>query len=155
MPAGPSRRDSDTAMLYLHGGAFVVCGLGTHRSIAARLARACEMPVFSLEYRQLPAAGVGASVADAVDAYAELIRERHYRRVIVAGDSAGGFLAAKVIEPPSNGDSRPPPRRSSDSRRCSTSTWAPTRTGPVAPTPTCRSRRWRSWRPSSTAVPCR
>ncbi len=98
MPAGPSRRDSDTAMLYLHGGAFVVCGIGTHRSIAARLARACEVPVFSLEYRQLPEAGVGASVADAVAAYAELINERHYRRVIVAGDSAGGFLAAKVVE---------------------------------------------------------
>ncbi|MCK8614624.1 alpha/beta hydrolase [Gordonia sp. C13] len=98
IPAGPSRRDSDTAMLYLHGGAFVVCGLGTHRSIAARLAKACEVPVFSLEYRQLPQAGVGASVADAVDAYAELINDRHYRRVIVAGDSAGGFLAAKVVE---------------------------------------------------------
>ncbi|EON30389.1 Esterase/lipase [Gordonia terrae C-6] len=98
MPVGPSRRDSDTAMLYLHGGAFVVCGLGTHRSIAARMARACEVPVFSLEYRQLPEAGVGTSVVDAVDAYAELINERGFRRVIVAGDSAGGFLAAKVVE---------------------------------------------------------
>ncbi|UAK36607.1 alpha/beta hydrolase [Gordonia bronchialis] len=98
VPSGPSRRDGDTAMLYLHGGAFVVCGLGTHRSIAARLARACEVPVFALEYRQLPKAGVGTSVADAVDAYTELIRERGYRRVIVAGDSAGGFLAAKVVE---------------------------------------------------------
>lgn len=98
MPTGPSRRESDTAILYLHGGAFVVCGLATHRSIAARLARACELPVFSLEYRQLPEAGVGASVADAVDAYAELVGERGFRRVIVAGDSAGGFLAAKVVE---------------------------------------------------------
>ncbi|MBD0860458.1 alpha/beta hydrolase [Gordonia sp. zg691] len=98
MPVGPSRRDSDTAILYLHGGAFVVCGLGTHRSIAARLASACETPVFSLEYRQLPNAGVGTSVADALDAYAELIDERGYRRVVVAGDSAGGFLAAKVVE---------------------------------------------------------
>ncbi|MCZ4534713.1 alpha/beta hydrolase [Gordonia terrae] len=98
MPVGPSRRDGDTAMLYLHGGAFVVCGLGTHRSIAARMARACEVPVFSLEYRQLPKAGVGTSVVDAVDAYAELINERGFRRVIVAGDSAGGFLAAKVVE---------------------------------------------------------
>ncbi|MCH5644546.1 alpha/beta hydrolase [Gordonia sp. ABSL49_1] len=98
VPAGPSRRDSDTAMLYLHGGAFVVCGLGTHRSIAARMARSCEIPVFSLEYRQLPNAGVGASVADAVAAYTELLTERGYRRVVVAGDSAGGFLAAKIVE---------------------------------------------------------
>ncbi|MCD2145195.1 alpha/beta hydrolase [Gordonia paraffinivorans] len=98
VPAGPSRRDSDTAMLYLHGGAFVMCGLGTHRSIAARLAKACEIPVFAFEYRQLPDVGVGTSVSDTIDAYVELVTERGYRRVVVAGDSAGGFLAAKVIE---------------------------------------------------------
>ncbi|AZG47486.1 alpha/beta hydrolase [Gordonia insulae] len=98
MPSGPSRRDSETAVLYLHGGAFVVCGLGSHRSIASRLARSTELPVFTLEYRQLPSSGVGTSVADAVDAYRELVGERGYRRVIVAGDSAGGFLAGKVVE---------------------------------------------------------
>lgn len=98
MPSGPSRRDSETAILYLHGGAFLVCGPGTHRSIASRLSRACELPVFSLEYRQLPKAGVGASVADAVAAYRELLADRGYHRVVVAGDSAGGFLAGKVVE---------------------------------------------------------
>ena len=98
MASGPSRRDGDTAMLYLHGGAFVVCGLGTHRSIVCRLAQACEVPVFSLEYRQLPSAGVGTSVSDAVEAYRELLTERGYKRVIVAGDSAGGFLASKIVE---------------------------------------------------------
>lgn len=98
IPSGPSRRDADTAILYLHGGAFVVGGVGTHRSIAARLSRHCETPVFSLVYRQLPAAGVGTSVADAVAAYRELVTERGFRRVVVAGDSAGGFLASKVVE---------------------------------------------------------
>ncbi|MEP9392027.1 alpha/beta hydrolase [Gordonia sp. VNK1] len=98
VPTGPSRRDSDTAVLYLHGGAFVVGGVGTHRSIAARLSKATELPVFSLVYRQLPAAGVGTSVADTMSAYRELLTERGFRRVVVAGDSAGGFLAAKVVE---------------------------------------------------------
>lgn len=98
LPSGPSRRDSETAVLYLHGGAFVVGGVGTHRSVAARLCRATELPVFSLEYRQLPNAGVGSSVADAMSAYRELVQERGYRRVVVAGDSAGGFLAVKIVE---------------------------------------------------------
>ncbi|NDZ97648.1 alpha/beta hydrolase [Streptomyces sp. SID6673] len=98
MPSGPSGRDSETAILYLHGGAFLVCGLGTHRSIASRLSSACELPVFSVEYRQLPSVGVGTSVSDALEAYRELVGERGYRRVIVAGDSAGGFLAGKVVE---------------------------------------------------------
>ena len=98
MPSGPSRRDSDTAILYLHGGAFVVGGLGTHRSIVARLAQACALPVFSLEYRQLPKVGVGTSADDALSAYRELLTDRGYRRLVVAGDSAGGFLAMKVVE---------------------------------------------------------
>jgi acetyl esterase/lipase len=98
VPSGPSRRDSDTAVLYLHGGAFVVCGLASHRAVASRLSRSTSLPVFSLAYRQLPEAGVGTSVNDAYMAYRELILERGYRHVVVAGDSAGGFLAPKVAE---------------------------------------------------------
>lgn len=97
-PIDPVGRDTDTAVLYLHGGGFVVGGVGTHRSVAARLAQAIAMPVYSLEYRQLPAVGVGTSVSDTVDAYAELLTELGYSRVVVAGDSAGGYLAGKVAE---------------------------------------------------------
>ena len=64
MPSGPSRRDGDTAMLYLHGGAFVVCGLGTHRSIAARLARAKHgalAPIGEGDGKALHAAGMTLS----------------------------------------------------------------------------------------------
>ncbi|HMS74850.1 alpha/beta hydrolase [Gordonia sp. (in: high G+C Gram-positive bacteria)] len=98
MPTGPSRGDCDTAVLYLHGGGFVVAGIGTHRGITGRLSRATGLPVFALEYRQLPEAGVGTSVADALDAYRELLTERGFRRIVIAGDSAGGYLCGKVIE---------------------------------------------------------
>ena len=53
MPTGPSRGDCDTAVLYLHGGGFVVAGIGAHRGITGRLSRATGLPVFALEYRQL------------------------------------------------------------------------------------------------------
>ncbi|MBD0022106.1 alpha/beta hydrolase fold domain-containing protein [Gordonia pseudamarae] len=98
MPAGPSRGGTDTAILYLHGGAFIVAGIGTHRAITGKLARGTGLPVFALEYRQLPGVGVGTSVADALDAYRELLTERGFRRIVLAGDSAGGFLCGKVIE---------------------------------------------------------
>ncbi len=98
LPKGPTRRDSDTAVLYLHGGAFVVAGRGTHRSITTRLCLATELPVFSLDYRQLPVGGVGTSTHDAFSAYRELIEQRGYRNVVVAGDSAGGFLCGKILE---------------------------------------------------------
>ncbi|MFW0789384.1 alpha/beta hydrolase [Gordonia sp. CPCC 205333] len=98
LPKGPSRREGDTAVLYLHGGAFVVAGRGTHRAVASRLCERTELPVFSLEYRQLPEGGVGTSVHDAYSAYRELIEQRGFRHIVVAGDSAGGFLCGKVIE---------------------------------------------------------
>jgi acetyl esterase/lipase len=98
VPAGPSNRDGATAVLYLHGGALVVCGLATHRAVAGRLCLDSDLPVFSVAYRQLPEAGVGTSVTDAYQAYRELVLERGFTRVVVAGDSAGGFLAGKVIE---------------------------------------------------------
>ncbi|SLD05774.1 putative hydrolase/esterase/lipase [Mycobacteroides abscessus subsp. massiliense] len=96
IPAGTAVAESDTAILYLHGGAFIACGPATHRKITGLLARQLRVPVYVLDYRQLPEAGVGSSVADAVQAYRELLQD--YARVIVVGDSAGGFLSGKVIE---------------------------------------------------------
>lgn len=98
LPSGPSGRDDATAVLYLHGGAMVVCGLATHRAVAGRLCRETGLPVYSLAYRQLPESGVGTSVTDAYQAYRELVIERGFKHVVVAGDSAGGFLSGKVIE---------------------------------------------------------
>ncbi|MUM19593.1 alpha/beta hydrolase [Mycobacterium sp. CBMA271] len=96
VPAGTIPADSDTAILYLHGGAFIACGPATHRKITGLLSRQLKIPVYVLDYRQLPVAGVGSSVEDAVRAYRELLAD--YARVIVVGDSAGGFLCGKVIE---------------------------------------------------------
>lgn len=96
VPAGTQASDSDTAILYLHGGAFIACGPATHRKITGLLARQLQIPVYVLDYRQLPVAGVGTSVADAVQAYRELLQD--YTRVVIVGDSAGGYLSGKVIE---------------------------------------------------------
>ncbi|MGH3722805.1 MAG: alpha/beta hydrolase [Mycobacterium sp.] len=96
VPAGTEATDSDTAILYLHGGAFIACGPATHRKITGLLSRQLQIPVYVLDYRQLPVAGVGSSVEDAVRAYRELLQD--YARVILVGDSAGGFLCGKVIE---------------------------------------------------------
>ncbi|MFT4201423.1 alpha/beta hydrolase [Gordonia sp. (in: high G+C Gram-positive bacteria)] len=98
MAKGPTGASTDTAVLYLHGGAFMSCGPGTHRPITTSLAKGLHVPVFALDYRQIPEAGVGTSVHDALEAYRELLGERGYRHVVVAGDSAGGYLTGKVAE---------------------------------------------------------
>ena len=98
MAKAPTGAPTDTAVLYLHGGGFLSCGPGTHRTITASLAKGLGVPVFALDYRQLPEGGVGTSVHDAFEAYRELLGQRGYRHVVVAGDSAGGYLTGKVAE---------------------------------------------------------
>jgi acetyl esterase/lipase len=86
--------DSDGAVLYLHGGAFLMGGLGTHRRIVERLTRETGMPVLCVDYRKLPAARLKDSVSDCEDAFRWLVRTGHpTARIAVVGDSAGGHLA--------------------------------------------------------------
>jgi len=86
-------------ILYFHGGGFVFCGLATHRALCGLLAARSGAPVVSVEYRQLPKGAIGASLVDAMTAYTEMLKVcDDPSRVIVAGDSAGGYLAMKVAE---------------------------------------------------------
>ncbi len=45
---------AEGALIYFHGGAFIFCGLATHRRIVERLAERTGLPVLSVAYRQLP-----------------------------------------------------------------------------------------------------
>jgi acetyl esterase/lipase len=85
---------ADRAILYFHGGGFVVSGLATERLLASRLAAATNHPVLSIGYRQLPEAQVNASVADGVTAYRQLLKHGYApERIVIAGMSAGGYIA--------------------------------------------------------------
>lgn len=84
----------DAAILYFHGGGFVACGLNTHRRIVARIARESGMPLFNVDYRQLPWAHITDTIEDCVAAYQHLLDEGFEpERIVFAGDSAGGGLA--------------------------------------------------------------
>ncbi|MGX1806089.1 alpha/beta hydrolase [Nocardia sp. NPDC055321] len=81
------------AILYFHGGAFVLGGLNTHRPVVAALARRTGRPVVHLVYRQLPHVPITGSIDDGVTAYRWLLDQvGSHERVVFAGDSAGGFL---------------------------------------------------------------
>lgn len=82
------------AVLYFHGGAFILGGLHSHRRMTARLARAAGMRLLAVDYRQLPLAHFTDSVTDAVDAYRYLLDQGYAaEKIVFAGDSAGGGLA--------------------------------------------------------------
>jgi acetyl esterase/lipase len=84
----------DRAILYLHGGAFFTCGLNTHRSFATRLSKAADACVLNVGYRLLPSHQISDAIDDGISAL-RWLRRRGYdgERIVIAGDSAGGYLA--------------------------------------------------------------
>jgi triacylglycerol lipase len=93
---GPS---SDMTVLYLHGGGFLSCGIETHRRACERLALYTGANVISVDYVQLPEGTVAESVQDAISAYEALLEMvDHPEKIVVAGDSAGGYLTMKIAE---------------------------------------------------------
>ncbi len=89
---------SDGAILYLHGGAFLMGGLATHRRFVERLAYETGMTVLSVDYRQLPVGKLSDSIEDCVDAFRWMLLNGHpASRIVVAGDSAGGHLAFATV----------------------------------------------------------
>jgi epsilon-lactone hydrolase len=91
LPAGTTPDSARGAVLYVHGGGFVLGSPATHRGIAAHLARLVRLPVLAVHYRLAPEAPYPAALQD-VEAAWERINHGN-RPVAVAGDSAGGWLA--------------------------------------------------------------
>ena len=89
--------ESQGAVLYFHGGAFLTCGLNTHRRLVSRISFASKQPVLNVGYRQMPDEPIASSVLDGVEGFAWLV-EQGYRpdQITIAGDSAGGYLAFSV-----------------------------------------------------------
>lgn len=89
---------SDTALLYMHGGAFVVGSAQGYRGLAAELARAGGLTAYSIDYRLAPENPFPSGLDDAVAAYADLLaRGFAPGRIVLAGDSAGGGLTLAAL----------------------------------------------------------
>jgi acetyl esterase/lipase len=85
---------SARAILYLHGGAFLTCGLNTHRSVVCRLSKAADAGVLTVGYRKLPSHQITDAIEDGISGLRWLQRRGYDDdRIVVAGDSAGGYLA--------------------------------------------------------------
>ena len=93
-PVGATPR---TALLYLHGGAYVLGSPRTHEKLAGRLAVAMSAEAWLPDYRLAPEHRYPAALEDVVGAYRGLL-ELGFDRIVLAGDSAGGGLAFALLE---------------------------------------------------------
>ncbi|MGH2955707.1 MAG: alpha/beta hydrolase fold domain-containing protein [Solirubrobacterales bacterium] len=93
----PPGAERDRAVLYLHGGAYVLGSPRTHRGLASQIAAAAGAPVHVLDYRLAPEHPYPAAVEDAIAAYRALLESGlEPGRIAIIGDSAGGGLAAAL-----------------------------------------------------------
>jgi monoterpene epsilon-lactone hydrolase len=85
-------------ILYLHGGGYGLGSLDTHRDLIARICRASRASALAVEYRLAPEHRFPAQLDDALSAYRWLVQQgTDPRKIVVAGDSAGGGLTLALL----------------------------------------------------------
>ena len=90
--------EGDGAILYLHGGGFVLPAGEPQWRFAARLACGCGLPVMLPQYPLAPLATYRETYAAVLSAYLQLANEHGAGKVAVVGDSAGGHLAVALSQ---------------------------------------------------------
>lgn len=84
---------TDRALIYLHGGGYVLGSAQTNLVLPIRVSHAAQVPVLTVEYRLAPEHPFPAGLDDALAAYRWLLDEGINADAIgVFGDSAGGGL---------------------------------------------------------------
>lgn len=100
------------AMLYLHGGGFVIGAPETHEDICRILANAAQAVVISPDYRLAPEHPFPAAALDCAAVLTWMAQNADMlgidaARIAIAGDSAGGNLAAVVALMARDGEAPP------------------------------------------------
>jgi len=95
--------DPMPALIFFHGGGFVIGGIETHDGVCRMMANEGGFRVVSVDYRLAPENKFPAAFDDAFAALAWVAQNAaeigvDANRIAVGGDSAGGALAAEVAQ---------------------------------------------------------
>lgn len=93
----PATADADAALLYLHGGGYVMGSAQAYRNLASHLALRSGLATFVPDYALAPETPFPAAFDQAV-AILSALQNSGRTRLAVAGDSAGGGLALAAVQ---------------------------------------------------------
>ncbi len=96
-PKDLAPENSDLALIYIHGGGFMVGGGDAAMYPAMQLAGMARCKVYSVDYRLVPDVTFPAPLDDCLEAYNFVLALHEAQNVSVFGPSAGANLAAAMI----------------------------------------------------------
>eukprot|EP00439_Symbiodinium_sp_Y106_P020373 s207_g2.t1 len=94
---GRCPRDFKRVVLYLHGGAYVLCTAKSLRGITFNVAAALQAALCAPDFRRPPEHPIPGPMEDAIAVYRHLLETMPGTDIILAGDSAGGGIAAAMM----------------------------------------------------------
>ncbi len=94
----PEGTDAGRALLYFHGGGYVLGSTRSHRHMVAALAAGAGVHAFSADYRLAPEHPFPAAVEDGAAAWRGLLESGiDPAQAVIGGDSAGGGLVVAAL----------------------------------------------------------
>lgn len=85
-------------LIYLHGGAYCLCSINTHRTLAAYIGQAAKAKTLIIDYRLAPEHHHPAALEDATAVYKWCLEEGYDpQKIAIVGDSAGGGLTLATL----------------------------------------------------------
>ena len=94
-------RNHTAALLYLHGGGWIMGDLRSHDQVCVDLSLRCKLTVIALDYALSPENKFPIALNQCFSVYLELIKNKKWlgraaSNILIGGDSAGGNLAAAL-----------------------------------------------------------
>ncbi len=93
----PTNALAHCAVLYLHGGAYVLGNAAAYRNFCGQIAARAGAAVFDVEYGLAPEHPFPQALNDAEAVFGSL-SESGFTKLAIAGDSAGGGLAFSLLQ---------------------------------------------------------
>ena len=94
----PDGATTDKAIMYLHGGGYVIGTMHSHAHMVGHIAKAAGVRALNVDYRLAPECPHPAAVEDAVKAYRWLLDQGIPNdKIVISGDSAGGGLTVATL----------------------------------------------------------